>query len=452
MKMLYKAASSPIRSTEWGFRPLKGEEENPEAIKQADFMAAAFPNKEFKRLIKDMTTSIVFGFYLGERYYRPFDYDGKTYLKPMVKYLSQRSIERWMTDRVDGLIGVEQESYGDTATEKTTEFIGRDKLIHFAIDMEGDNFEGISPFRTCLANFRRKNVNYKKIAIGNNFLAIPFIMIEKEKDSGRLDADALEKFKRVLAERAAGDKTLSHIVMPQGYTGNEINSNFDPMKLYQCNTEEDGEMIKSFCANFLLLTGKTGSFALGESLAKFFMQSLDEVAATKDTAITEDLVAPTIRLNFGTEPLIEAYHTEIDQRGNKDLAEVLNTLKTSKAIKQGSRDEAWTREKFGLPERMEDDIVEEPEEQPPPIPGKPGEPPPEPPEENKTEQSKKKELSKSSVLTQAKGSAKRLKKLQADIQAEWEKQLKLIVDAKIKKIKSTPVSYTHLTLPTICSV
>ena len=431
MKMLYKASASPIRSTQWGFRPLKGNEENSMATGQVEFMEAAFPDNLFKKLVKDMTSSLVFGFYLGERYYQPFEYNGKLFLRPKVKYFSQRSVERWMVDRQEGLIGIDQESYGDVAAGGSV-FIGRDRLVHFAIDQEGDNYEGISPFRMCLGNWRRKNVNYQKIAVGNNFLAIPFISVEQSKDAqGRLEEEDLERLSSVLKKRSKGDTTLSHIVPPKGFTLNEIGSNFDPVKLYECNDREDQEMIKSFCANFLLLTGKTGSFALGESLAKFFMQSLDEMAGGMDRAITDDLVKPTIELNLGEEVLIEAYHTEIDQRGSKDLAEVLNVLKQSRFIKLGSKDESWAREKFGLRERMEDDIVEEPPPEPPPMPGE------EPPTNPFQQQSKKKvQLSKSSIKSQANGSAKRLRKLQEKISDEYEKQLTLVVEKKIKKLRT----------------
>ena len=426
MKMLYKATSSPIRSAQWGFRPLKGFEDDPKAMAQAEFMEAAFPDSEFKKLVKDKTTAIIFGFYLGERYYRPFEYDGKLFLQPKVKYFSQRSVERWFVDRETGLVGIDQESYGDVAAGGSV-FIGREKLVHFAIDQEGDNYEGISPFRMCIANWRRKNVNYQKIAIGNNFLAIPFLSIEQDKDTkGRLEPEDLAKLKSTLQKRSKGDTTLSHIVLPRGFTLNEINSNFDPVKLYDCNDREDQEMIKSFCANFLLLTGKTGSFALGESLAKFFMQSLDEIANGMDQAITRDIVEPTIKLNLGEDVLIEAYHAEIDQRGNKELSEVLNNLKQSGFIKRGTKDESWVREKFGMRERMEDDIIEEPAPEVPPMPG----------QDPFQQQTKKRQLSKSGLISQANGSAKRLRKLQEEISEEYEKQLTLVVEKKIKKLRT----------------
>ena len=407
IKMLYKATASPIRSTQWGFRPIKGEEKNDMAIRQAEFMEKAFPQSEMKKLIKDMTTSIIFGFYLGERYYKPFTWkegeseEGRTYLAPKVKYFSQRSVERWMVDRQEGLIGVDQESYGDVAAGGSI-FIARNKLVHFALDQEGDNYEGISPLRSALGNWRRKNVNYKKIAIGNNFLAIPFLVLNQEAGGGMLEKDDLERFRQTLKKRSEGDVTLSHIVLPSGFSVDEIKSNFDPTKLHDSNTREDEEIIKSFCANFLLLTGKTGSFALGESLAKFFMQSLDEMAGGMDRSITEDIVNPTVEINLGEVCLIEAFHSEIDQRGSEKLAAVLSNLKSSRVIRQGSNDEAWAREKFGMPERMEDDLVEDSEPQPPTLPGQqlpPGQEPPEPEdddddedegEEDSREQSKKK--------------------------------------------------------------
>ena len=365
IKMCIKAVSDQIRSAKWSVRPSLGNEEDPLAEKQMAFFNDAISQGHFQELVNDMTTSVIFGFYIGELYYLPYYFENKLKLRPFVKFMSQRTITRWFVSKDKGLRGIEQQVYGDTIydIDKTEEKpqkddfgntiirIPRDKLVHVAIDQEGDNYEGISLLRACYGSWVRKNNNYKKIAIGNHYLSIPFLKIYDDKNAGKLSADDEDYISTKLKERSNGDKTLSHIIFPHGWRAEEQTSNFDPDKLYSCNDKEDIEIVRSFCANFLLLTKGAGSHALSNDLSDFFLKGLEEIAKTIDISITRDVVKRTIEINFDEECLIECSHSEIGGKGGLKLSDAISRLIGAGAVTPDDVLERWVRDKFAFPKQ-----------------------------------------------------------------------------------------------------
>ena len=349
-KMCIKSVRDPLRGAKWGLRAKQGEEDNPRAIEQIEFLNRAIPEREMNKIIEDMTTAVTFGFYLGEIYYKTFETPaGKLMLRPCVKYLSQKTIERWLIDRVEGLQGVNQQAYGDVASDKGSVFIPASKLVHMAVEQEGDNYEGISLLRSSYGSYIRKKVNYEKVAIGNHYLAIPFLKVYQAIAGGVINKKDLKKLKSRLEQRSKGGKALSHIVFPKGWTAEEQGSNFDPLKLYQCNNEEDQEIVRSFCANFLLLTKSSGSHALSSDLSDFFLKGLEEIAKLIDSSFTRDIIERTIKINFNEVSLVELYHSEIGGKGGLKLSQALSSLINSKALTMDDPTEEWIREKYGLP-------------------------------------------------------------------------------------------------------
>ena len=364
IKMCLKSTRDPIRGASWGFRAKVGEDDqDPNVQQQIDFMERSLTLDKLHCLVNDMTTSIIFGFYVGEIYFKPFSFEGKIMLRPCVKYISQKTVDRWLVDKDEGLLGIEQFVYGDTAVDSDGDYQGRieiqrNKLIHMAIDADGDNYEGISMLRPCYGPYVRRNVNYKKIAIGNHFLSMPYLKIYKEED-GEPPEDQMRKFEQRLRERSKGGKTLSHIVFPKGWKAEEQKSAFDPKTLYECNEKEDTEIVRAFCANFLLLTKGSGSHALSNDLSTFFLKSLEEVGKLIDISITRDLIEKTIEVNFDQDCLIECYHSEIGEKGGEKLAEALSKLVSSKAVRMDDPTEEWIREKYGLPKSDPETVREE---------------------------------------------------------------------------------------------
>ncbi len=346
INMCLNAVLRPIESAKWNYKIMDKHVDDPMAVLQLDFIEQAFPKNFLRKLVSEMSLALLYGFSLHEKFYSPFIFNGQTKLRPFAKFISQRTIKRWLVDLDSTWMGVDQEAYGDTS-DNQQKTISSKSLIHFAFNQEGDNYEGISLLRPIYGNWVRKNVNFTKVAIGNNFLALPFLKIYQEMAG--LSEDDWKKFEERLQNRSTLTKILNHLVFPPGITAEEQGSNFDPMKLYDCNSKEDEEIIRSFSCNFLLLTKGSGSFALSKDLSNFFTSGLEVIAANIDAKIDDELIKETIMMNFGVEPLVECTHSEIGGKGGKDLAGALSSLFSSKSITPDEMTESWIRNKYGLP-------------------------------------------------------------------------------------------------------
>lgn len=455
IKMCLTAVESPVLAATWKFKIMEQYLDSPQAEAQLEFMERIFSTRRLRKSVKDCLLAYRYGFSLFERYFKQIDYEGSTKLKPVLKYMLPRTIEQWMTE--DGeLIGVRQESYGDIGANVK---IDADRLVLFTLDREADDFEGVSLLRTCYGPYVRKRANYKKIAIGNNFLSVPFLKIYNE-ELGAVDETALRAFANRLNKRFTERQTMSHVVFPKGFKAEEQQSNFDPEKLYKCNQFENEEIIRNFLANFLLLTKGSGSFALSNDLSDFFLRSLEGVAKEIDDTLDEGLVKPTIAMNFNEECMVEIVHSEVGGKGGVKLAQVLKELLGSGVVKSDDDLENWAREKFEMPEvdwdareKMEAEKEKKEMEKldrmngmdsgdpmPMPMPNNPPMPAPknkmDDDKENNAilENMKKKKITKASIMSQAKKSNKRIKALRENITKELTDKMEMVIDKKVKKI------------------
>ena len=451
IKMCIKAVKDQLKGSTWGIRSKVNEEERPEVLKQLEFMGKAFPVDMHNRIVTDITSAVIFGFYLGEIYYETFDFNGQLKLKPQIKFISQRTIDRWIISKNIGLHGIVQQVYGDTTDNKINQIeITRDKLVHMAIDQEGENYEGVSLLRPIYGNWVRKNSNYKKIAIGNHFMTLPYLKVyQNTEGSAQLPDEEIKKMGTRLAERSQSSKALSHMVFPAGWTAEEQTTSFDPLRLYDCNDKEDTEIVRAFCANFLLLTKGSGSNALSNDLSDFFLKGLEEIAKQIDSTITGDIIERTINVNFNEDCLIECYHSEIGGKGGVKLADAISRLLSSRAITMDNPTEDFVREVFGLPKhdpetaRDAPTIVAQPQQEE----ENSKEDDEEDSEENETETEE--DVSKGEnryvlmnfdstrkgLLSQAKASQKRITNLQTELKETVQTELTKIVKKQAEKIR-----------------
>ena len=425
---------------------------------QLDFIRKAFSSQQLDRLVEDMTTAVIFGFYLGERYYKPFEYNGQMMIRPMIKFLSQRTIEQWSTTEDSEIHGVVQRAYGDDVS--FDDYRGQEKiisganLVHFAINQEGDNHEGISFLRACYMSWARKNIYYRQIATGTNFLAIPYLILTQDVAIGhRPSKEQMKVIADLLRKRVKDNKVASHIILPVGFKATEMKSSFNPELLYKCNAEEDQEIIRAFNTNFLLLTQGSGSFALSNDLSDFWTRGLEAIAMGIDMAIDKGLVMPTIKSNFDQECMVECVHSEVGGKGGPALADSLNKLLTSRAVRQDESLEEWVREKFGMPEidfetRQEDDAQQEETQKDSDSKKEDIDSYPEDDSDSKDDMDMDDEEEKkfsdghvafasvSSMKKQANASVKRLKKTQDTMRSVYKEQTTDIVSKKMAKLRS----------------
>ena len=362
--MCVKAFEDTLLSSKWNYAVKEEfDEDDPLAIEQLEFMNQIFPRDKIRELLSNMVSFATHGFSVLERHYIPKYLGEKLYLCPRFKHISQRTVRQWITDEHGQLLGIYQQSNND---DPNTGFISASKLLYYAVKRRGNNFEGISLIRPCYGPWTRKNANYDNIAIGNKLLSIPFLKIYDESPPGtrELDDESINAFAKRLADRYQKDEVLMHIFFPRYHKAEEMSTSFDPQKLYQCNETEDIQIIRAFCANFLMLGGTAsssgGSYALSNNLSNFFINGIENIAKDLDAILDKKLVDKTIRVNFAdTEVMIEAKHSEINKQGGELFAKAVSILLSSGGITRDEKLEDYLRSKYELPKA---DIESRPEE------------------------------------------------------------------------------------------
>lgn len=261
-------------------------------------------------------------------------------------FRSQRTIERWNVDAVTGkLVSVTQMAYGDA--QKTVD-IPAEFLLHFPIEKEGSNFEGISPLRPCFGAYTRKDLYLKLMAIGMEGSAVPFPVVEIPE--GKQDTQEYERLIEVL--ESYGSRETNYLVLPQGWKWQEIKSAFDPQKCIVCVEFEDKQMSRAFLANFLELgqTGGGGSYSLGLDLSDFFVSSIEFLANGIASGINRRLIPSLIRMNRGPrDHYPKLKHSGIRDNFGKEFADVLKALAEGRWLTPDEGDEKHLRKRIGLP-------------------------------------------------------------------------------------------------------
>ena len=405
--MCYYAAVSQISSSKWSFQIKEAFAEDSQAQAQKEKLEAIFPPMRLNEYAKTMISVLKDGFFVAELWFKPENFEGQIKLSPQLQTILPRTVEQWATEG-NKLIGIRQEAYGDNPKNV---WIPIDKLVHLAIFQEANNFEGISPMRPCYGPYIRQNTNFKKVAIGNHNLAIPFLNILTTEPGSALEEEDLLNFERALKRRAKGD--LSHIVFPYGFETREESSNFDPKKLYESNEAENTNIVRAWLANFLLLTRGSGSHALSESLSDFYLEGLECIAKDMETALQEQVLAPTMAINFDEECMIEVAHTPVGGKAGLKLADAINKLMTGGAIRRDDGLENYLRKKYDFPP-----ISEEGRDPPPAPPSGP---------------------SMFSIESQKQGgrrAQKRIEQLKKVFVEDYQEGIDQLIDRKMAKVKS----------------
>lgn len=428
IQMCIEAFGGPIRSADWRIKIKEKFVDTPEGEAQFEMITRLIREDFVNKYVVDSLTAATFGFVLWERYWKPREIDGQIFLSPKLKFMSQRSIEQWMYEG-DDLVAVRQEAYGD---DFKNIFLSAERLVHMAIRQEGNNAEGISLIRSAYGPWVRKRANYKKIAIGNHYLSLPFLLITNNSNVA-LSSEQLERFEERLQQRAdvqSGDnrvkKALSHIVFPRGFDAREIATQFDPMKLYACNAEEDKQMVRSFLATFLLLgnSGGSGSYALADTIVDFFLLTLNGFASDIKSKFNEEIIKKTVEMNTQEECMVELSHSKVGDKGGEAFAKSINTLMSVGAIKPDKPLEEHLRSIYGLTkvdnETREETVKDEIE--------------PQVTLEKKVVMQKEVQVTMKELRDQAKDAHKRIKVIREKMLEVIEEEGKILVEKKVKKI------------------
>lgn len=352
VKMILSAMKNPIASASWEIVGIEDEPTRAGEAQQQLIEHILFNDigKTWNRFIRESLSMIDFGYSLFETTFKAEinhpvfgAYNG---IKSLA-FRSQRTIERWNIERSGELGSVEQQANGDGQKNVV---IPAEYLLHFALDMEGDNFEGISILRPAYGPWLRKNEFLKLLAAGIEKYAIPIptLSVPAGKESSQEYKKAKESLRAYVSNRC------NYMTIPAGWDLKLTTNTFDAEKIRRVIDGENVEIVNAALANFLELGSGGGSYALGTDLSDFFLGGLENVADQIKETINTVLIPKLIKLNFPDSKVrVELRHSGIRDKAGKELAEVVKALVDSGVIQSDDRLEDSLRKRFNLPEKDE---------------------------------------------------------------------------------------------------
>lgn len=350
IKMLLGAVKSPLKVATHEIMPY--DENDADSVADAELVKHILfegMEKPYKQFFSEFLSCIEFGHVVFEiqdsvnlNHPKFGSYNG---IKNLA-FRSQKTIECWnLNVETDGLASISQYAYGDL---NRTVNIPAEFLLHFAIEQEGSNFEGVSMIRSCYGNWVRKN-NYLKInAIGVEKHAVPTPIVEVPANRGQDEFDnmvsALENY------QVHENNYLMH---PVGWKIT-LNSNaYDPQKVETSIDNEDKRMTKAFLANFLELgMNGFGTGALSFDLSDFFLSSIEYIANDIYAENMNKVLIPRIvQMNRGPRsgyPKLKV--SGISDKAGKELADTIVGLAGVNALTPDDVLEKHLRKRIGLPD------------------------------------------------------------------------------------------------------
>lgn len=321
---------------------------------------------EFLRLA---LLELVFGHSVFEQVY-DLDAFGRAHLRKLA-WRPPRTISKFKVESDGGLAAIVQHGHGKPVrTAPTTRAqssgmggvtIPVDRLVVFVHQREGGNWIGVSLLRAAYKMWLLKDrtLRVQALAAERNGLGLPVYTSAAPPE----DASYEEKVKWLEGEidrgltiakgARAGDAAGASL--PNGATFRFEGVTGKVPDLDKQVRYYDEQIARAVLANFLNLGGdnSTGSYALGDTFANFFINSLNALARHIATTIQQHVIEDLVDANWGPEepaprlvpPKIGAEHPA--------TAEAIRALLDSGAIRWDPALEAHLRELYGLPVRVD---------------------------------------------------------------------------------------------------
>lgn len=289
---------------------------------------------------------LTFGHAFFEQVYRVDEVSGLARLRKL-GWRPPRTISRVDVADDGGLVAIRQQGVAQP--------IPTARLVAYVNDREGGNWLGQSLLRTAYGPWLLKNrlLRVQAQTIDRNGLGVPvYTGIEPPEGISAADWEALRKddLDRGLAlakgfrsgENAGAAIPHGATLDLKGVTGKLPDA--DPAIRYY-----DEQIARSVLAHFLNLGTETGSWALGSTLADFFVLSLQTLATHIADVTNAHVIEDLVDLNWGPgEPAPRLVFDEIGSR-HPATAEAIFQLVNCGAITMDDLLEAHLRTTYGLP-------------------------------------------------------------------------------------------------------
>jgi hypothetical protein len=346
----------PILGADWVVRAIKKGKDGAitELPEVTEFVHNnLFVRNDFSSLLRHLLLCWPFGFEVMEKVHERID--GRTYYEGFY-HLGQATIQKWHTER-SRLTGIQQRTWKD-GTYKDIDIpkvpgidLAHFKLIHIALNQEGDNYEGHSGLRAAWGpwSWKQQLVNLALIAIERFAAGIP-----KAKIKGSWTSTIASVTKSILRRLKTGEQAylLETDEVEFSILGHQSNARLDPKAMIDyC----DESIAMSALAMALKLgSTQTGSRALGDTMFKMFLLSIESLANLIRETINKQIIEPLLELNFAEwqEMEVTVEWSNLKPEDSTVMADALQKLTTWVTYDEES--ENHIRKTLGLPPLPED--------------------------------------------------------------------------------------------------
>lgn len=337
------------------YRFLEVDDKDVKQIQQAKFknnLYNKWANRTWQEMLTEILTYPFIGFSLFEPYSKVIDDIelGKLIVLANMGFIKQSTIYEW--DIKDDMIARVHQKV-TAATDKIDKWIDGEELMIFVNEQEGNNFEGISVFRSAYGNYVRKDLYLKLDMIGNERMAIgtprvyvpdSYFSTEKTEDLQAL-TDTLEAYTaHQKSYLVLSDRLVDKFEVMKG--------EYDSAAVDTSIKREDQAMLDSILAGFLAIgTAKSGGNSQNEGQMELYLNSIMFIAMYIAERLSE-LAHQYYVLNFGEpEVRLDMTVSNITRKDAKAMMEIVRGYVTSKVIEPDDVLERRMRKDLGLPDK-----------------------------------------------------------------------------------------------------
>lgn len=331
------------------------EAKNDEHQRIADFFYTANDQMEssFSNILRGVLSGFKNGFSISEKVSKPIEWDGKPYWG-----LKDIKLKPWDT------FNVVVDQYGtiekleQSVSMGSAKNIPLDKVVYWVYQPDIDRYYGESDLRAAYRAWWSKDI------------AIKFQNIHLERHgSGFATMQPGEKaktdptIKNRLISILNNLSVRTGIYVPKGYTF-DIKNPIHTDAYEKAVAQHDKSIAKAMLLpNLLGLSeqGNTGSYSQSQTQFDVFLWIIDEICNSITECLNEQVYADLALLNFGTNDIPKFKFDPLTDEKKKALASAWSELAQKGVVTNTEQDEAYTRSLLGYPEKQEDIIDEESE-------------------------------------------------------------------------------------------
>ena len=364
----FQAITLPLMGASWFVRPPGNKRSDK---KMADFIYHNLfhsLNISFSKLIFQICLMLIYGVYPFEKVFirskkhAPWKWGGDHIVLKKLSPRHPMTILFWNTDDNGELDHITQRGYFNVQNGSVYRSvqIPVNKMLLFRNEQEGDNWEGMSIYRTGYGHWRTiknyyniANIGVERMSIGYPVFTYPANFWELHKN----DRDECSKmFNEILRNFRAHPHAGAKI--PPGATMEIVKGEFNSTTIERLIDHHELKIAQAALATFLKVgESKTGSHALSKDQSDFFLKSLIAIGQDVCDTINMELIPELINLNFKeVDAYPELYVRNIGSRDLKEFAEVIQILVKSFCL---TPDEEGTleddvRKVYDLPPRTDE--------------------------------------------------------------------------------------------------